>query len=217
MENRGYYIIDGSCLFSSIHELWNTRPEYKNNKLDLGKLSEALMRKWSVNIGATIRINYYFKKNEPRMDSMLIIPQSINPGVRDHWQIKQCAENVRNTIPQEELLKLSPKYRDLYPRSEKGLDIKLTCDTLIFAASNKASNFVFLVNDRDYVPLFEAIQTLGGNVYLTALDSKQKIHEGLSNVSDRFLTLDEELPNIFGIEPKLKDKIQLPQQVLNIK
>lgn len=84
-------------------------------------------------------------------------------------------------------------------RAEKGLDIKLACDVLTLVSSGRVRNIIFLVNDRDYIPLFEAVQDLGGNTYLTALDSSQKIQKGLANLSDKFLTLDNELDNIFGI------------------
>ncbi len=198
MENRGYFIVDGSHLFSSIYELRRTKSEFKDKKLDIGRLTEALMRKWSIYIGETIRIVYYFKQNDRRLKTMLIVPETDLPGKKDHWQIKECGESIKS-IPEEELQKISEQYRDHFIRAEKGLDIKLACDVLIFVSSGRASNIVFLVNDRDYIPLFEAIQYLGGNVYLTGLDSSQKIQKGLANLCDKFLTLDDELDNIFGI------------------
>lgn len=198
MEDRGYFIIDGSHLFSSIHELWRTKPEFKDRKLDIGRLTEALKRKWSIYIGGIIRIVYYFKQNDKRLKAMLVIPETDMPGKKDHWQIKECGEGIKS-IPDEELQKISEQYRDHFIRAEKGLDIKLACDVLILVSSGRASNIVFLVNDRDYIPLFEAIQYLGGNVYLTALDRNQKVQKGLANLCDKFLTLNDELDNIFGI------------------
>lgn len=198
MENRGYFIIDGSHLFSSIYELWRTKPEFKDRKLDIGRLTEALMRKWSIYVGATIRVVYYFKQNDKRLKTMLVIPETDMPGKKDHWQIKECGENIKS-IPEEELQKISEQYRDHFIRAEKGLDIKLASDVLIFVSSGRASNIIFLVNDRDYIPLFEAIQYLGGNVYLTGLHSSQKIQKGLANLCDKFLTLDDELDNLFGV------------------
>lgn len=210
MENKGYFIIDGSCLFSRIYELWRKKPEFKDKKLDIGMLTEALMRKWSLNVGTTIRVVYYFKKNDKRLKTMLNIPKADKPGEKNHWQIKECARSIKS-VPQKELQKLSEKYRDHFIRSEKGLDIKLTCDALISIATGKVSNMVFLVNDRDYVPLFEAIQDLGGNVYITALDSSHKIQKDLANLADKYLTLDDELESIFGI--KKEDQPQLEQAI----
>lgn len=198
MEYRGYFIVDGSRLFSSIHEIWRTRTEFKDKKLSIGRLAEALMRKWSIYIGATIRVIYYFKQNDSRLKTMLIVPETESPGQKDHWQIKECGESIKS-VPEEELQKLPEQYRDHFTRAEKGLDIKLACDVLILVATGKASSIVFLVNDRDYIPLLEAIQYLGGNVYLTALDSAQKIQKGLANLCDKYLTLDDELENIFGV------------------
>ena len=133
---------------------------------------------------------------------MLEIPETKCPGEKDHWQIKECGESIR-AIPEDELQKISFQYRDHFARAEKGLDTKLTCDALLFVANNRASNIVFLVNDRDYIPLFEAIQDLGGNIYLTALDGSQEIQKGLANLCDKYLVLDNELDNIFGIERQL--------------
>lgn len=210
MNNRGLYVIDGSRLFSSVHELWRQRPEYNKKKLKLDKLTEALMRKWSVNLGETTRVVYYFKKDDSRIKNMLEVPDCQVPGKKDHWQIKECGENIKS-VPEKELQKLSPQYRDHFARSEKGLDTQLVCDVLVLVSTGRALNIVFLVNDRDYIPLFESIQYLGGNVYLTALDSKQTIQHGLADLCDKFLTLDDELPNIFGLEIP-KEKLIQPKE-----
>ncbi len=196
MENKGYFIIDGSHLFSSIFEIWRTKPTLNSRKLDIQRLTEALMRKWSLWVGTTIRVVYYFKQNDKRLQTMLETPNETEPGAKNHWQIKQCGENL-DAVPDDELQKLSPEYRDYFTRSEKGLDSKLICDVLLLLAGGRASNIVFLVNDRDYIPLFEAVQNLGGNVYLTALDSSQKIQTKLAKLSDMYITLDSELENIF--------------------
>jgi len=209
MEDKGYFLIDGSRLFSSIHEIWRTKPKFNNKKLNIGSLKDALMRKWSINVGATIRIVFYFKQNDKRLKTMLIIPDATNPGEKDHWQIKECGQSLK-AVPDEELQRLSEKYRDHFMRTEKGLDIKLACDALILVATNKASNIVFLVNDRDYIPLFEAIQYLGGNVYITAL-CDHKIQPGLVNLSDRYLTLDDELDSLFGISRE--EQVQSQQTI----
>lgn len=198
MENRGYFIIDGSRLFSSIHELQRTKTEYAEKKLSIPLLTEALMRKWSLWIGATIRVVYYFKQNDNRLKSMLDIPEADEPGKKDHWQIKECGEAI-NAVPDEQLQLLDPQYRDHFARSEKGLDGKLICDVLMLVASGKASNIVFLVNDRDCIPLFESVQALGGNTYLTSLDGTQKIQNRLAKLADKYLTLESELDAIFGV------------------
>lgn len=210
MDNRGYFIVDGSHLFSSIYEIRRTKIEFNDKKLNLALLTEALIRKWSIYVGPTVRVIYYFKQNDKRIKTMLVIPEIDNPGQKDHWQIKECGESI-DAIPEEELQKISPLYRDHFARSEKGLDIRLACDVLLLVSSGRAANIVFLVNDRDYMPLFDAIQYLGGNVYLTALDSSQKIQKGLAKLADKYLTFDSELENIFGI---IKQPQQPEQQIL---
>jgi len=198
MENRGYFIIDGSHLFSSIHELQRTKMEYAGKKLSIPLLTEALMRRWSLWVGATIRVVYYFKQNDNRLKTMVDIPEADEPGKKDHWQIKECGEPI-DAVPDEQLQRLDAEYRDHFARSEKGLDGKLICDVLMLVASGKASNIVFFVNDRDYIPLFESVQALGGNTYLTALDGAQKVQKRLAKLADKFLTLDSELDAIFGV------------------
>lgn len=158
---------------------------------------------------------YYFKKQDKRLNTMLEIPAADIPGARDHFQVKECGENLKS-IPEEELQKLSPEYRDYFARAEKGLDTKLTCDVLLLVASGKASNIVFLVNDRDYVPLFNAIQDLGGNVYLTALDSKQNIQKGLANLCDKYLTLNSELDYIFDIQPVAEPTQEIQEPITQV-
>lgn len=199
--DRSYIIIDGSHLFQSIHEIWRTKSKYKDHKLDIGKLKEALFRTWSLYMQSLVRVVFYFKQNDTRIKTMLDVPDSTLPGSKDHWRIKECGESLK-TIPQVELDKLSPEYRDHFSRAEKGLDIKLACDSLLLIAEDRATDIIFLANDRDYIPLFESIQDLGGNVYLTALDRDQHVQKGLANLADKFLTLDDELDTIFKVSTK---------------
>lgn len=198
MDNRGYFIVDGSHLLSSIHELQRVKPEYAGAKLSIPRLTEALMRKWSLWVGGTIRVVYYFKQNEKRLATMLDIPEADVPGAKDHWQIKECGESIE-AVPDEQLQRLDPQYRDHFARSEKGLDGKLICDVLLLVASGRATNVVFLVNDRDYIPLFESVQSLGGNTYLTSLDGTLRVQKRLAKLADKYLSLDSELDAVFGI------------------
>ncbi len=212
MDNRGYFIIDGSHLFASIHELQRTKQEFTGKKLSIPLLTEALMRKWSLWVGATTRVVYYFKQKDSRLKTMLDIPEANEPGKKDHWQIKECGEAI-DAVPDEQLQLLDPQYRDHFARSEKGLDGKLICDVLMLVASDRASNIVFLVNDRDYIPLFESVQALGGNTYLTALDSSQKIQKRLANLADKYLPFDSELDAIFGVVRQPPQPQVLQQEV----
>src|SRR5579872_6482394 len=198
MENRGYFIIDGSHLFASIFELQRKETKYKGKKLIVSKFTEALTRKWSLHIGNIVRCVFYIKKGDTRIAQLLEVGSTSTPGEKSHWRIKECGQSIRS-VPEKELQKISLKYRDHFLRAEKGVDIQLTCDTLLLAMTAKASNFVFFVNDRDYIPLFESMQSLGSNIYLTELSSKLKIQSSLIDLADRYLTLDDELDSIFGV------------------
>lgn len=196
MNNKTYFMIDGSCLFAAIRELQRNRIELKDKKLQINKFSDALINKWRLYVRETIRIVFYFKKNDSRIKNMLFVPDTTIPGTKNHWLIKEYAESNR-TIPENELEKLSKKYHDVFPRAEKGLDIKLVCDTLQLVATEKADNIVLYVNDSDYIPLFETLQNLGVNVYLTSIDSKKKINKKLAELADAYLAFDEEIDYIF--------------------
>ena len=202
MDDRGYILIDGSRLFASIFEVWRTRKSLKDRPVNIGRLAEVLVRTWSLNMGSFMRTMIYVKPKDGRLREMVVVPKGDVPGAKDHWKIIECGMSI-GAVPERELQKVSAKYRDHFARAEKGLDIKLACDALLRVASGRASNVVFLVNDRDYVPLFESIHNLGGNTYLTGLDSRQRIQRDLARLADKYLTLDEELDHIFGVtEPE---------------
>ena len=213
MDNRGYIIVDGSHLFSCIGILQKNKTQYADKKLDIGRLTDALTQTWSIAMGnQVVRVVYYFKPKDTRISSMLEIPQVNEPGKKDHWQIKQCGQSLK-TIPDKEIQKLSPKYRDYYPRAEKGLDVQLTCDVLMLVARGVAANIVFLVNDRDYIPLFETIQQLGANTYITSLSKKPQMQKRLAEIADKYQTLDTELDVIFGMKSPTGSRGQLSQSL----
>jgi uncharacterized LabA/DUF88 family protein len=195
MDNKMYFFIDGSHLFSAIAEI-RKLDEFKDKKLDIGAFSEALTNTFSRYTQATIRATFYFKENDKRLKSLLIIPKATIPGAKNHWKIVECGKSV-GAIPDEQLQKLDPKYREYLPRAEKGLDIRLVCDALFLVSNNKASDIVLYINDRDYIPFLESAQNLGANVYLVGLDSRQNIQKDIASISDMYLTLDPYLNTIF--------------------
>lgn len=159
--DTGYIMVDGPHLCASINEFYKINPQLKNKKLDITKLTNALIDIWIDNIDQATRVNYYFKKGDDRIKSLINIFDSRIPGYKDHWKIIECGISIKKGIPYKEIEKLDPKYRDLIPKREKGVDIKLACDSLLSIVSNRVQNIVFLVNDRDYLPLFESIQEQG--------------------------------------------------------
>lgn len=206
-----FIAIDGSCLFFQILEIWRKNPKLNKRKIKLGKLSEALNYKFEVE-GKILRTVYYFKKGDSRIKEMLDIPDINKPGQKNKWLIDECGISIRS-LSDTELMKISASKRDVFPRKEKGLDIKLTCDSLSLLSTNRASTIILLINDRDYLPLFKAIQNLGGNVYLLGLHSDLAIRKQLKEDCDRFITLDDEIEGLFGLE---KSPETSPPQELRI-
>ncbi len=194
--DKAYIFVDGSCLFAAIRDVQKNQPKFKDKKVNITALSRIWMGLWLNNSASVTRVVYYFKKGDKRIQEYLAIPDTTHPGNKDHWLIKECAESA-GTIPDTELQKLDEKYRDNYARAEKGLDVQLACEALLLVINGRIANAVFMVNDRDFVPLFNAIHDAGGNVYLTALDGKRPIRRELSDLCDRFLAIDSELPGIF--------------------
>ncbi len=169
--SRGIILVDGSYLFASIGRLKKQAIISERARVDIHKLSSHLIDSWGPYINEVVRVSYYFKKNDKRKKSMLLIPKLNKTGAKSHWNIIDCGEPVK-TIPHSELDKLSPKWRDTYARAEKGLDMRIACDALSLAATGRINDFVFMINDRDYLPLLDAIQRFGCCTYVTSMDTK---------------------------------------------
>src|SRR4051812_37256921 len=127
---KGIVVVDGSRLFAEIFDIRRTRSK-PSAKCNLAELSSMLHHVWRSNLGEYVRTTYYFKQQDKRIQDMLTLGT-----VRDHWGIVECGISL-SAIPDEELAKLPPKYRDHFPRSEKGVDIKLACDCLSLAATGR--------------------------------------------------------------------------------
>jgi uncharacterized LabA/DUF88 family protein len=196
MDQRGYIFVDGSQLFSDIMRLQRENDHYKGKKFNLLVFNAALMAMWLGSILPVVRVNYYFKTRDERLKTMLRQDVFDDPNQRSHWQLIECGIALK-TIPQEQLEKLDPKYRDHF-RREKGLDVRLACDAITLIATQKAGGIVFLVNDRDYIPLFEAIQRLGGNVFLTSISSSLRPQKAILDFADRYQYLrDPQVDSLF--------------------
>ncbi|HUB93923.1 MAG TPA: NYN domain-containing protein [Verrucomicrobiae bacterium] len=207
---HGCIYVDGSFLFASIERVKRTHPELASSKLNVAILSRALHNTFAENIGLNLRTNYYFRTKDERIASMLTVPPP--HGQSGHWQIKECGINLRGMkpVPTEVLDQLPKQYRDLYPRAEKGLDMELACDALLLAASGRVQSFVFLIGDRDFMPLLTAVQRLGSNTYIAGLDVQQHVPSELLNLADRYATLEGWLNQIFAYTPQPPPVIASP-------
>lgn len=194
MADHGMIFVDGSRLLASIKEIWRTRPEFQGRRLKIDMLSEHLMSMTGRYIGQVVRVAYYFKRDDKQVEKLIIVPDVTRPGAKNHWQIIECAQSLP-TIPDEQLQRLDEKWRTFFPRGEKGLDMRLACDALSAVVAGRIMNEVFLVNDEDFIPLFEAIQRLGGNIYLIALDSVGS--KRLAELSDHVFSLAGSLGEVF--------------------
>ena len=159
-------------------------------------LSNSLGADWARYTGGHVSTTFYFLKGDARLSSHLVIPDSSELGARNHWEVRECGKPT-DSIPPEQLLKLDEQWRDRFKRGEKGLDMSLACDALMLAATERATELIFLVNDSDYVPLFDALRRLGGNVYLAGLQKGLQTTKELCDLSDRYQTLDHVLDELF--------------------
>ena len=197
---RGIHVIDGSHLFASITRVWRDHEELQNKKLKIDVFTRAVHSYWTPYTGPAIRSIYYFKKGDKRLKTMLDIPSSQSPNHKSHWQINECAQSV-TSIPDSEIQKLDPKYHDLFHKAEKGLDMELACDALQLVADRRIDSVGFLVNDRDYIPLFKALQRLGANTYISGLDIRQPVQKSLVDLADLYHTFESDLDLFFGYTP----------------
>jgi uncharacterized LabA/DUF88 family protein len=195
---RGMIMVDGSFLFASINRIRRADKDLEKLKLNIGSLSYLLRSNWGLLLGEIVRTSYYFKKNDKRIDTLLTIPDIQVSNIKDHWQIIECAQPIE-TVPDEEIEKLDPKFRDAFSRAEKGLDMRLACDSLSTAATGRITDFAFMINDRDYIPMLEALQRFGCCTYLTTLYSEPP-NKMLLDICDRYISLDQQaVKNLFNI------------------
>ncbi len=196
--DRGYYFIDGSTLLSHITWLWKNDARYNKIPLNINVFAESLKHHWGQYSGPIVRINFYFRKGDPRLKTHIIVPKTNIPGQKNHWEIIECAE--RNKMNSKLLGKILADYPEasnyLIPQ-EKGLDMRLACDALLFLGNNRATCEVLYVNDSDYIPLIQSIKNLGGNIYLSCLTKDYPVAKALCEISDMFLTLESDLDAIF--------------------
>jgi len=191
-------MVDGSFPFASINRIRRANEDLEKSRLNIGSLSSLLRNYWHMFLGEIVRTSYYFKKNDERIDTLLAIPDIQVSNIKDHWQIIECAQPIK-TVPDEEIEKLDPKYRDAFSRAEKGLDMRLACDALSTAATGRITDFAFMINDRDYIPMLEALQRFGCCTYLTTLYSEPP-NKMLLDICDRYISLDQQaVKNLFNI------------------
>jgi uncharacterized LabA/DUF88 family protein len=167
MMDKGQILIDGSYLFACIASLKRQNKIPDEKVVSVEHLTRYLMVKWRRFAGDIIRVNYYFKKQDKRISNDLHNIEIERPDLKDHWAIIECGEPI-SSMPEGELNKIDLKYRDQCRRAEKGLDMRIACDALSAAATGRIQNFVFMINDRDYIPLLDALQRMGCRTYITS-------------------------------------------------
>ena len=69
--------------------------------------------------------------------------------------------------------------------------MRLACDALSTAAMGRITDFLFMLDDRDYIPMLEAIQRFGCCTYLTTLDD-QPPNKMLLDIADRYLPVSKQ-------------------------
>jgi|TARA_B100002003_G_C14031831_1_gene497364 uncharacterized LabA/DUF88 family protein len=74
--------------------------------------------------------------------------------------------------------------------------MRIACDALSMAAMGRLQDFVFMINDRDYLPLLDTIQRFGCCTYITSLDSKPPQIKLLDSC-DYYIDMKTNLDDIF--------------------
>lgn len=124
---------------------------YKHDRIDFKKLADVLQKMYSTIPGYPFRLNlmriYYYDaivdKNEPEYDGQKKYFDSI---IRLMWYTVRLGELVKSS---------KDEFR------QKGVDILMAIDALNKAYQNHYDTGMFLMGDRDFIPLIEAVKNTG--------------------------------------------------------
>jgi uncharacterized LabA/DUF88 family protein len=183
---RVMIFIDGGFVRSVFKELFGS------DAIDFQNLIQGLVRLYNAIPGYAFKANlirayYYdaiFPKTDPDYDAQ---EKYLNTVRRVFWCTVVLGELVRSTKK---------------TKRQKGVDILLTIDALSKAYQDQYDTTVFLLGDRDFIPLVEAVKNHGKKVfgvYYGKLRSdgifKTRISQELCKQYDLRIGLTEELFN----------------------
>jgi uncharacterized LabA/DUF88 family protein len=202
---NNYFFIDGSSLLSDIKKYIAGKEQFLGKKFSLATFSKIFHNSYNLrqfHSGSYRRIVYYFVKNDRRVNEFIEIPDFTKPELVEDIQIKFCGKKITSFSKADDWLqeKNAPNYvKDSLYKSEKAVDTQICCDALLLLALNKLDRLFLYTNDYDFIPLCQAIKTMGANINLIRLN-ELRVNRDLVFECDAFFTLsDEDIEHCYGI------------------
>lgn len=214
--DQNYYFIDGSALLSQVKALWKNKPDFNWRRLNPLMFIEHLVYSFPELGSANYkRAEFYFPIGEQNLQTYLLMPKSLEPGLIRDVHFKYCGEKLdRSTAYEKWLEEVPPQWKDRCVKSEKGVDIEICCDALRLASLGKMDRLFFLTNDRDFIPLCKTLKDFGVNISLIHLSKFTNPNKLLIDECDSYDLLKEEhLKIVFEKIDTKKPEIQ-PQNLV---
>ena len=175
---RVMIFIDGGYIRKLFHELFN------NDKIDFTKVSQDLLHgynNWQPNPHRAnlIRIYYFDGIADPKDDPETHFEQ------REYFETLEKSNQNLDINLGEAVKTRKGNFR------QKGVDILLTIDALSMAYENLYDSGLFLLGDRDFIPLIQAVKNTGKKTF--GFYYNEKVAKELSTTFDFRIAFDKEI------------------------
>jgi uncharacterized LabA/DUF88 family protein len=188
--HANYFFIDGSSLCSQIRRLRKTDNAFLGRKLDpVAFINHFLSACADLIGGGYKRATFYFPKgDEVAAGEYIEMPQFRKPGAVRDLHFKFCGQKLKGSTEFNKLVEefIPPKFQDRVSKSEKGVDIEISCDALKLASASRLDRLFLFTNDDDFAPLCRTLKEFGANVSLIHLFERINPNESLLAETDSY-------------------------------
>jgi uncharacterized LabA/DUF88 family protein len=211
MVQGNYIFVDGSALTAQIRKLRKADPSFKDRRLCPRRFVSYLMGAALMELhgGSYKRATFYFPKgDEAGAEEYLIIPDHKRPGEVRDLHFKFCGEKLKKSAKFDKIVEdhIPEEFRDRVSKSEKGVDIEISCDALKLASASQIERLFLFTNDRDFIPLCRTLKEFGADISIIHLSpvttpSAELLHEAdsydvipINILQGMFLPVPQETP-----------------------
>ena len=190
MPENNYFFVDGSSLITDVIAIKKSEKELTSKKLDIIKFSKYFSggQFKSLHAGIYKRFVVYFVIHEDRINDNIILPCFYKPGEAEDIQIKYCGKRIKGGSAVDNWISQHnppDKVLDRFNKSEKAVDTQICCDALQLASYDRLDRLFIYTNDYDFIPLCQALKSMGANISLFRLRDKA-INKDLVRECDSF-------------------------------
>lgn len=191
-----YFFIDGSALTAQIRQLQRAKPEFRKHRICPRKLIQYYAENLTDLLnGYYKRAIFYFPKgDETAIENYLITPDHGKPGEVRDLHFKFCGHKLKKSAEFDQWVEenVPDKWKSRFSKSEKGIDIEMSCDALRLASSSKLERLLLFTNDGDFIPLCRTIKEFGTNVSIIHLSSTMPPNLELLREADSYDVVSED-------------------------